>query len=133
VCHHPYHHPYHHTPVSCPNSAAPFQALLSENLKNKGLTQVAGFFPRDQRWAEVLEGGSADIPLLLIHGESDKLVPLERSLDLEAALKLGNRKVKRVSHPGAHMMPSCSQGIKVELQHFLDSVALLDGTQDALL
>ena len=45
--------------------------------------QVAGFLPRDQQWADVLSGGQADIPLLLIHGDADQLVPLERSKDLE--------------------------------------------------
>ena len=45
--------------------------------------QVAGFLPRDQQWADVLSSGQADIPLLLIHGDADQLVPLERSMDLE--------------------------------------------------
>jgi len=43
--------------------------------------------------------------------------------EMQGALKNSNSQVKRVSHPGAHMMPSCSQGIKLELQHFLDSMA----------
>ena len=42
--------------------------------------QIAGLFPRDQQLVQVLSGGQqADIQLLLMHGDADQVVPLERS------------------------------------------------------
>lgn len=84
--------------------------------------QIAGFLPRDHQWAEEVEDGSSDLPLLLLHGESDALIPMTRSRELERALQRGHSRLRRINHPGAHMVPSCSHELKVQVQEFLDAL-----------
>ena len=86
------------------------------------LQQIAGFLPRDQHWAGVVEQSRSSVPILVIHGESDALIPMTRSEDLEKALRTGNTAVERIGHPGAHMVPSCSHDFKQRLQAFLDEL-----------
>lgn len=86
------------------------------------LAQVAGFLPRDERYAEILAAAQAEVPVLLVHGLADALVPVSRSRDLQAAIEgNGKRAVQRHEHSGAHMVPSCSGEFKQLLQSFIDS------------
>lgn len=43
------------------------------------LFQCAGFYPRDPEYAELLESAKVNVPTLFIVGQSDKLIPPERS------------------------------------------------------
>ena len=88
----------------------------------QSFSQIAGFLPRDQQWAEVLESGQSTVPIILIHGDSDALIPMKRSEELEKALRNGNSLIQRINHPGAHMVPSCSHALKMRIQTFLDEL-----------
>ena len=81
---------------------------------------MAGFLPRDEKYASLLASSSPDIPILLIHGENDKLIPEHRSQELQNAIENLNRQLQRFMHQGAHMVPSCSGAFKQTLQQFLD-------------
>lgn len=62
------------------------------------------------------------MPLLIMHGESDALIPTTRSEELEGALKNGHTSIQRINHPGAHLVPSCSHELKLHVQTFFDSL-----------
>ena len=89
------------------------------------LLQIAGFLPRDPKWSDEVECSHSSIPILIIHGEGDALIPMKRSEDLEQGLRKGHRLLNRISHPGAHMVPSCSQELKQKVQTFLDELWVL--------
>ena len=70
----------------------------------------------------MLESSQSSLPIILIHGDSDALIPMKRSEELEAALRIGNTQIERISHQGAHMVPSCSHDLKLRIQTFLDEL-----------
>lgn len=77
--------------------------------------------PRDQTYAQQLGSGGHDkiaLPTLLVHGEADELVPLERGRQLASSFLAGSLQV----HGGAHCVPTCSGQVKTMLVTFLESV-----------
>ena len=119
-------HEHRFTWLASRNSASekPISWLQTEASRYKVVVyqQIAGFLPRDPHWAESIARSTSAIPVIVIHGEADALIPMNRSEDLQTALQKGNSCVKRMSHPGAHMVPSCSHDFKQELQSFLDTI-----------
>ena len=83
--------------------------------------QIAGFLPRDSTYSSKLQETKSSVPVLLVHGEADELVPIGRSIDLQRALEHEHGPVSRWDHPGKHMVPSCSGEFKQCLVRFLDS------------
>lgn len=84
--------------------------------------QIAGFLPRDERFADLLRTNKPGMPILIVHGESDALVPPERSRQLQDAIQNAENSplIERYKHAGAHMVPSCSGEFKKLLQDFID-------------
>ena len=77
--------------------------------------------PRDQAYGQQLGSGGHDkiaLPTLLVHGEADELVPLERGKQLAASFLAGSLQV----HGGAHCVPTCSGQIKAMIVKFLETV-----------
>ena len=79
--------------------------------------QAGAFLPRDQKYASWLEGSSISVPSLVIHGECDQLVPLERSTALTQHWK--QAKLEKFVHAGGHMMPTCTGKFRDSLRTFL--------------
>jgi len=92
----------------------------------------AGFLPRDAACAGLIRRQRAGgVPVLVVTGESDALVPRERSDALVAALRGeegegggggGSRQAaaREWLHPGGHLLPTCSGAFKGALVAFLD-------------
>ena len=94
---------------------------LQSTLRYLLRAQFCGFMPRDQTYAQQLGSGGHDkiaLPTLLVHGEADELVPLERGKQLAASFLAGSLQV----HGGAHCVPTCSGQIKTMIVSFLESV-----------
>lgn len=82
---------------------------------------IGGFLPRDENFAEAIRAAAPlEVRSMHVSGEKDALVPPERSAELWEAFDSEQRSVLR--HPGAHMVPTCSGGVKAEFVEFLDSV-----------
>ncbi|KAI8465446.1 MAG: alpha/beta-hydrolase [Monoraphidium minutum] len=79
----------------------------------------AGFLPRDPVYAGLLSEERPATPALIILGESDALVPPERTLALMDTLDPAAARLLR--HPGAHMVPTCSGDVKRQMVEFLDA------------
>lgn len=86
---------------------------------------VGGFHPLDAAMQGLLRRGGAtpllreNVPVLFVSGDADPLVPRQRTLDLMEHFPRG----VLVTHPGGHMVPTCSGGFKAEVTGFLDGVA----------
>lgn len=87
---------------------------------------IGGFLPRDGSYASAIRGAAPlRVASLHVTGEKDALVPPERSAELWEAFDPGRRHVSR--HPGAHMVPTCSGGVKADFVEFLDGVRAAAG------
>ena len=94
---------------------------MQSTLKCVRCAQFSGFMPRDQTYAQQLGSGGHDkiaLPTLLVHGEADELVPLERGKQLAASFSAGSLQM----HGGAHCVPTCSGQVKSMIINFLDSM-----------
>lgn len=81
--------------------------------------QAAGFLPRDPDWAAVVSTvASLQTRTLVVHGQRDMLVPLERSQQLQESM--GACCTQTYLHSGGHMVPTCSGDFKRLLFGFLD-------------
>ncbi|EFJ40066.1 hypothetical protein VOLCADRAFT_121759 [Volvox carteri f. nagariensis] len=100
-------------------ASAASPAALLRSLKCAIL--VAGFLPRDPAVAELVRAGSCSsrVPLLLVTGTSDSLVPPERTAQLGACFNPAT--VSSYTHGGAHLVPTCSGQFKSTLVEFLDA------------
>ena len=94
----------------------------------------AGFLPRDAACAGLIRRRKAGgVPVLVVTGEQDRLVPRERSDALVRALQgieegeaiLRSSAAREYLHPGGHLLPTCSGAFKQELVGFLDSAAVV--------
>ena len=79
--------------------------------------QAGAFLPRDQEHASWLDGTCISVPSLVIHGESDQLVPRERSTALTQ--HWDQAKLEAFIHAGGHMMPTCTGEFRDSLRTFL--------------
>ena len=84
--------------------------------------QAAGFLPRDPQWAaEVSTVARIPVKSMVVHGQSDRLVPIERSQQLQTAM--GAACSLTYVHPGGHMVPTASGDFKRLLMDFLADFA----------
>jgi predicted esterase len=108
----------------------------------------AGFLPRDAACASLIRRRRAGkIPVLVVTGEQDKLVPRDRSDALVRALQgraeqatktlageeeeegaaaaaaASSAAAREWLHPGGHLLPTCSGAFKQRLVAFLDEAA----------
>ncbi len=79
--------------------------------------QAGAFMPRDLEYASWLEGSCISVPSLVIHGECDQLVPLERSTALTQ--HWDQAQLENFVHAGGHMMPTCTGDFRDSLRTFL--------------
>lgn len=100
-------------------AAALFAAGLAPGTLKFGIF-ISGFRPYDEAFASRLGNESlSQLPTLHIMGESDEIIPLERSLAMAEAV---GPRAQTFRHPGGHMVPTCSGEVKAAWQSFLDGV-----------
>ena len=79
--------------------------------------QVAGFVPMDEQWAaKVADVAASPVDCMVIHGEGDQLITLERSQLLQRTLGPACKLV--YTHAGGHLIPSASGAFKQQLVSF---------------
>ena len=47
---------------------------------------VSGFLPLDTKYAQSVWDAGVQLPILIVHGRNDELVPMHRSINLQVAL-----------------------------------------------
>ena len=74
--------------------------------------------PMDEQWApKVAQLADSPVEYMLVHGEADQLISLERSQLLQRTL--GPACKQMFVHPGGHMIPSASGAFKQQLVSFV--------------
>jgi pimeloyl-ACP methyl ester carboxylesterase len=88
--------------------------------------QVAGFLPRDPEYSTLLQTVKCTVPALFVVGESDELIPPDRSAALMATWHAPAAEL--LKHGGAHMVPTCSGPVKQQIVSFLDRYRADEGS-----
>ena len=89
---------------------------------------VGGFYPRDEKVGEGLREGGPTVPTLFVGGETDSLVPLERTRELMGCWAEeeggreggGEERVKLYMHSGGHFVPTWKGEFKEEVVKFIE-------------
>ena len=76
----------------------------------------------DAAWApKVAELADSPVSCMVVHGESDQLITLERSQLLQQTL--GSACKQTYIHPGGHLIPSASGAFRQQLLSFVQPFA----------